>query len=131
MKGTRRRGLSAEQDAAIVDALRHSSKDCAENLMIVDMLRNDLGRIADIGSVKVQRLFEIEQYPTVHQMTSTVTATSGSGAGQLLQHLFSLCVDYRCAENQHDADYPRFRIRPARGLYRRYWLYGTGSARSI
>ncbi len=54
--------------------LHHSEKNRAENVMIVDMIRNDLGRIAQIGSVQVPQLFEVERYPTVLQMTSTVTA---------------------------------------------------------
>lgn len=70
MKGTLPRGLPAEQ-------LLSSEKDRAENLMIVDLLRNDLGRIAENGSVVVDRLFEIEDYPTVWQMVSEVSARIG------------------------------------------------------
>lgn len=75
MKGTAARGLWSEQDAAARDALRTSPKDRAENVMIVDLLRNDLGRVAVCGSVEVTELFAVEQYPTVHQMTSTIEAT--------------------------------------------------------
>jgi para-aminobenzoate synthetase / 4-amino-4-deoxychorismate lyase len=74
MKGTRHRGRWSEEDEAIARGLAGSAKERAENLMIVDLLRNDLGRVAEIGSVEVPRLFEIETFPTVHQMTSTVTA---------------------------------------------------------
>ncbi|HEX7118658.1 MAG TPA: aminodeoxychorismate synthase component I [Longimicrobiales bacterium] len=74
MKGTARRGRWLEEDAAAARALAASEKDRAENLMIVDLLRNDLGRVARFGSVRVPRLFDIERYPTVFQMTSTVEA---------------------------------------------------------
>lgn len=74
MKGTIKRGNSFEEDEAKSSWLYHSEKNRAENVMIVDLLRNDLGMIAKPGSVQVPKLFEIEKYPTVHQMTSTVTA---------------------------------------------------------
>jgi len=69
------RPMKGTADAATdPEALRDDAKQRAENLMIVDLLRNDLSRVATPGSVAVPRLFEIESYPTVHQMTSTVTA---------------------------------------------------------
>jgi para-aminobenzoate synthetase/4-amino-4-deoxychorismate lyase len=74
MKGTARRGRWDTEDAAAAAHLAESAKDRAENLMIVDLLRNDLGRIARFGSVHVSNMFAIETYPTVHQMTSTITA---------------------------------------------------------
>jgi len=76
MKGTRPRNQkgSAADDAAIAQAMRAEPKSQAENLMIVDLLRNDLSRLAQAGSVKVPELFTLETYPTVHQMTSQVTA---------------------------------------------------------
>ena len=74
MKGTTERGKSLEEDNANAQWLYHSEKNRAENVMIVDLLRNDLGTIAELGSVDVPILFEIEHYPTVHQMTSTITA---------------------------------------------------------
>lgn len=74
MKGTAKRGETPEQDAEFRNALWNSVKDRAENLMIVDLLRNDLSRVAQPGSVRTPRLFDIESYPTVHQMTSTITA---------------------------------------------------------
>lgn len=79
MKGTRRRGLSCTADAREISALKDSSKDQAENLMIVDLLRNDIGRVAVPGTVRVQDLFKIERYPTVLQMTSTITAATRPG----------------------------------------------------
>lgn len=74
MKGTARRGLDSEGDQKQKQFLLSSEKNQAENLMIVDLLRNDLGRIAINGSVQVIKLFEIEKYPTVYQMTSTIKA---------------------------------------------------------
>lgn len=74
MKGTTKRGNSFSKDQANSSWLFHSEKNRAENIMIVDLLRNDLNMIAKPGTVQVPKLFEIEQYPTVHQMTSTITA---------------------------------------------------------
>lgn len=74
MKGTAPRSKNPAEDAKIAAALQASIKDRAENVMIVDLLRNDLSRLSRVGSVKVPKLFEIESYPTLHQMTSTVTA---------------------------------------------------------
>lgn len=74
MKGTIKRGRTKAEDAEYKRTLTESEKDQAENLMIVDLLRNDLSKIASVGSVDVPKLFEIESYPTVYQMTSTITA---------------------------------------------------------
>jgi para-aminobenzoate synthetase/4-amino-4-deoxychorismate lyase len=73
MKGTRARASENGADQAMAKALQRSEKDQAENLMIVDLIRNDLGKIAQIGSIQVDRLFAIEQYPTVYQMVSQVS----------------------------------------------------------
>jgi para-aminobenzoate synthetase / 4-amino-4-deoxychorismate lyase len=81
MKGTSRRGRWLEEDREAAAALAQSAKDRAENLMIVDLLRNDLGRVARFGSVRVPNLFEVETYPTVHQLTSTITARLRPDAG--------------------------------------------------
>lgn len=75
IKGTRPRGLTHEQDVANKNELANSEKDTAENVMIVDLLRNDLGKYAKSGSVKVPKLFEIESFSNVHHMVSTITAT--------------------------------------------------------
>ncbi|MCM8795849.1 MAG: aminodeoxychorismate synthase component I [Candidatus Omnitrophica bacterium] len=75
MKGTIRRGRDIEEDKERIKELRNSPKERAENLMIVDLIRNDLGKISVINSVKVTRLFEIEKYATLFQMTSTVEST--------------------------------------------------------
>lgn len=74
MKGTAPRGRWAAEDAAIAEALYQSDKNRAENVMIVDLLRNDLTRLSMPGGVSVPKLFSIERYPTLFQMTSTVTA---------------------------------------------------------
>jgi len=79
MKGTARRGLDLEDDEVQRAALVHSEKEQAENLMIVDMVRNDMGRIGRIGSVAVPDLFTTEKYDTVWQMTSTVTSEPRPG----------------------------------------------------
>jgi para-aminobenzoate synthetase/4-amino-4-deoxychorismate lyase len=74
MKGTIPRGESAAEDARLAEQLLRSEKNRAENLMIVDMLRNDISHIAETGSVTTEKLFSLEGYPNVWQMTSTVSA---------------------------------------------------------
>jgi para-aminobenzoate synthetase/4-amino-4-deoxychorismate lyase len=80
MKGTAQRGRYEEEDNLKAEQLMQSAKDRAENLMIVDLLRNDLGKIAVHGTVHVPELFTLERYPTVWQMTSTVEAKTASTA---------------------------------------------------
>ncbi len=90
MKGTAPRDPDPARDAALAAELRASPKARAENLMIVDLLRNDIGRIAQAGSVHVPALFALEAYPTVHQMTSTVVGDLDGPASlsRLLPALF-------------------------------------------
>jgi para-aminobenzoate synthetase/4-amino-4-deoxychorismate lyase len=88
MKGTSARGLWFEDDQAKKEALVCSEKQRAENLMIVDMVRNDLGRVAAYGSVQVPHLFTAEQYPTVWQLTSTVVARTDEPLDRILQATF-------------------------------------------
>jgi para-aminobenzoate synthetase/4-amino-4-deoxychorismate lyase len=88
MKGTAARGPTFEEDEAAAAALRGSEKQRAENLMIVDMLRNDLGRVAELGSVEVASLFDVERYPTLLQMTSQVRARSRAPLSELFAALF-------------------------------------------
>jgi len=79
MKGTARRGATPEEDRALAETLRADPKQRAENLMIVDLMRNDLSRIAAPAASRCPSLFTVETYPTVHQMVSTVTADLGTG----------------------------------------------------
>lgn len=90
MKGTAPRGVDAAADRARRDQLQASPKNRAENLMIVDLIRNDLGRLAQTGSVQVPERFAIETYPTVHQMTSTVQARlrPGHSVAGILEALY-------------------------------------------
>ncbi|MGO9336281.1 MAG: aminodeoxychorismate synthase component I [Terracidiphilus sp.] len=81
MKGTARRGRTSAEDRAQAGWLRNDSKNRAENVMIVDLLRNDLGRLCRFGSVNVRDLFAVERYPTLWQMTSTITGDLRPEAG--------------------------------------------------
>jgi para-aminobenzoate synthetase component I len=83
MKGTSPRGRDAAEDDARRDWLAKDPKNRAENLMIVDLLRNDLARIAELGSVRVPELFQVETFATVHQMTSRVEAQLRPGLSLL------------------------------------------------
>ena len=88
MKGTAARGLTQTQDQSQAETLRASEKEQAENVMIVDMVRHDLGRVAEVGSVWVPRLFEVEKYPTVWQMTSCVRARTSASLSNIFRALF-------------------------------------------
>jgi para-aminobenzoate synthetase/4-amino-4-deoxychorismate lyase len=88
MKGTAPRGLSAAEDEDRARWLQASAKNRSENIMIVDMIRNDMGKVAEIGSVSVPRLCEIERYPTLLQMTSTVQARVSAPPSEVLRALF-------------------------------------------
>ena len=90
MKGTAPRGDNPAADAALRAQLQNSPKDRAENLMIVDLLRNDLARIAQTGSVRVDDLFALETYPTLHTMVSGISAKlrRGTSISQIVHALF-------------------------------------------
>jgi para-aminobenzoate synthetase component 1 len=83
IKGTRPRGVGPEHDAALGLALTESPKDLAENLMIVDLMRNDLSRVCSPGTVHVPEVFSLERYATVHHLVSTVVGDLGAGKDAL------------------------------------------------
>lgn len=118
MKGTAPRGQTPDEDARFKADLSASAKDRAENLMIVDLMRNDLARVSQAGSVKVEAPFAIESYPTVHQMVTTVNArlSPGEDVRSLLRAIFPCgsitgAPKIRAMEIIHQAE------RDARGLY--------------
>jgi para-aminobenzoate synthetase/4-amino-4-deoxychorismate lyase len=88
MKGTRPRGRWTEEDRRLAAELAASDKDRAENVMIVDLLRNDMGRISLPGSVEVERLFEVERYETVWQMTSSIVSRTSAAVPEIFGALF-------------------------------------------
>ncbi len=88
MKGTAARGRTLEEDLSKAESLRHSEKEQAENVMIVDMIRNDMSRVAAPATVAVPHLFSIERYPTIWQMTSTVSARTVASAPEIFAALF-------------------------------------------
>lgn len=79
IKGTRKRGVNTAHDLALAEELVTSDKERAENLMIVDLMRNDIGKVATLGSVHVEELLTVESYENVHQLVSTVKATLAPG----------------------------------------------------
>ena len=88
MKGTVKRGRTLAEDEEQSAWLQNSPKNRAENVMIVDMIRNDIGRVAEIGTVNVSKLFTIEKYPTLFQMTSTVEAKTNASLADIFTALF-------------------------------------------
>lgn len=103
MKGTAPRGLTLADDKVMAEWLYNSEKNRAENIMIVDMIRNDLGHIAITGSVKVPHLFNVERYPTVWQMTSDVSAESDASVCEIIRALFP-CASVTGAPKPHTTE---------------------------
>lgn len=92
IKGTARRGIDPQIDEEIKEALYQNIKERAENVMIVDLMRNDLARSCEVGSVKVEELFGIYSFPQVHQMISTISAevASEKGFAEVIKHSFPM-----------------------------------------
>ncbi len=116
MKGTRPRGRFPEEDARQAAELARSAKERAENLMIVDMVRNDLGRIAEPGSVQVEALMALERYPTVWQMTSTISAQSAASLPEIFAALFP-CASVTGAPKARTMEWIARLERRPRGIY--------------
>jgi para-aminobenzoate synthetase / 4-amino-4-deoxychorismate lyase len=116
MKGTRRRGATPKEDVELRKALIDSEKDRAEHVMIVDMIRNDLGRIARSGTVRVESLFDIEPYETVWQMTSTVKGRSDAGLAETFKALFP-CASITGAPKVRTMEIIRKLENAPRGIY--------------
>jgi len=116
MKGTAKRGLWFEQDEQRIAELRGSAKNRAENVMIVDMVRNDMGRIARPGTVRAAALFEVERYPTVLQMTSRVTCRTDAAFADLMRALFP-CASITGAPKVRTMEIIRELERSPRGAY--------------
>ncbi|MBJ6726976.1 aminodeoxychorismate synthase component I [Geomesophilobacter sediminis] len=118
MKGTAPRGRWIEEDRELAAGLRENAKERAENLMIVDLLRNDLGMVSETGSVTVPTLFEVETLPTVHQMTSTVISRLKQGATltDVMQALFP-CGSITGAPKRRSMEIIAELERDPRGMY--------------
>jgi len=118
MKGTVRRGRSSEEDGRLAAWLREDLKNRSENVMIVDLLRNDLGRICAMGSVGADSLFDVETYESLHQMTSTIHGRlrPGLGLGELFRALFP-CGSVTGAPKIRTMEIIRELEREPRGVY--------------
>jgi para-aminobenzoate synthetase/4-amino-4-deoxychorismate lyase len=116
MKGTAKRGLTLEEDRERAEWLASSEKNRAENVMIVDMIRNDMGRVAEAGTVRVPRLFEVERYPTVWQMTSLVEARTQKSPADIFRALFP-CASITGAPKRRTMEIIRELETTPRGIY--------------
>lgn len=116
MKGTAARGRYPEEDRRQGEWLRRSTKNRAENLMIVDMMRSDLGRIARPGTVEVSSLFQLESYPTIHQLTSTIEARTEATVAEIFTALFP-CASITGAPKVRTMELIHRLERGPRGLY--------------
>ena len=118
MKGTARRGRNSDEDRQLAEALRASPKERAENIMILDLMRNDVSRIARTGSVRVPAMLTVERYETVHQLTSDVTARLRPNVGllELFRALFP-CGSITGAPKARSMDIIRTVEPEPRGVY--------------
>ncbi len=116
MKGTAPRGRTLAEDGRRAGALRRSPKERAENLMIVDMIRNDLGRLARPGTVRADNLFRVEKFPTVLQMTSTVAAETSASLAEIFSATFP-CASVTGAPKVRTAQLIRELEQAPRGVY--------------
>ncbi|MBO6557371.1 MAG: chorismate-binding protein [Pseudomonadales bacterium] len=116
MKGTRPRGRFTEEDEQQYQALIASHKDRAENLMIVDMIRNDLGRVANTGTVAVDEMFQIKALPTVWQQVSSITAETNANLVEVFRNLFP-CASVTGAPKARTMEIIRELESDPRGVY--------------
>lgn len=116
MKGTRPRGRFSEEDARLKQELISSEKDRAENLMIVDMVRNDLGRIAEPGTVVTKRMFSVKRLPTVWQQISSVEAKTTASLDQIFEAIFP-CASVTGAPKTRTMEIIRELETEPRGVY--------------
>jgi para-aminobenzoate synthetase/4-amino-4-deoxychorismate lyase len=116
MKGTATRGLTFSKDWKHREALLRSEKDRAENIMIVDMIRNDIGRIAETGSVETVSRFDVEKYPTVWQMTSTVAGKTSASFSNVWKNLFP-CASITGAPKAKTMEIIQTLEKSSRGIY--------------
>jgi para-aminobenzoate synthetase/4-amino-4-deoxychorismate lyase len=116
MKGTLPRGLTFSKDWKNAEALQESAKNRAENIMIVDMIRNDIGRIAVPGSVETVSRFDVEKYPTVWQMTSTVAGKTSATFSNVWENLFP-CASITGAPKAKTMEIIRSLETSPRGVY--------------
>ena len=122
MKGTAPRGRNLSEDRQRAQSLRTSAKERAENIMIVDLIRNDVARVAEIGGVSVPELCRVERYETVLQLTSDVVASLRPGIGltDLFRVLFPSGSVTGRSEGEHDGPDPRAGADTSRGVLRRH-----------
>jgi para-aminobenzoate synthetase/4-amino-4-deoxychorismate lyase len=116
MKGTIHRGRNNNEDILNKEKLYNSEKDRAENVMITDMIRNDMGKIAQISSVNTKKLFEVEKYSRVFQMTSTVTCTTDKSVCEIFEAMFP-CASITGAPKIKSMEYIKQAEKSPRGVY--------------